>query len=321
MPAVQRGRGDRPPARACGPARTSTSASPTTPGTWCARARQLLGDQPDRPDDRATVLVIDDSVTFREQLRELLEPEGYAVLTAASRRGGAAGGRRPPAAGGDRRRRAARHRRRHGDPPGPARRRAARRAVPAADRRPTTTPPRSRCSTPAPTRSSARRKTWRWCWRSSPRCCGRAPSSCPIDPAGSLHGPSKVLAVDTRPGPIWRSWRVALRADGYDVVPAASAEEALELLAAQPVDCILLDLRRPGRGRETCRRIKAAPRIGDIPLVMTGSQDDVRAGLPGRRRRRLRAVRQTGRRCCARTCVRRSAASSRRTRTGASARS
>ena len=51
---------------------------------WSARVRQLLGEPPTGADDRLTVLVVDDSMTFREQLRELLEAEGYAVLTAPS---------------------------------------------------------------------------------------------------------------------------------------------------------------------------------------------------------------------------------------------
>ena len=67
----------------------------------------------------------------------------------------------------------------------------------------------------------------------------------------------------------------ALRGEGYDVVLARSGEEALELLAVQPVDCILLDLLMPGLGgSETCRRIKAAPVVRDIPLIMLTALED-----------------------------------------------
>ncbi|HEY4122741.1 MAG TPA: ATP-binding protein, partial [Byssovorax sp.] len=46
-------------------------------------------------------------------------------------------------------------------------------------------------------------------------------------------------------------------------------EEALELLAVQPVECILLDLVLPGiSGNETCKRIKAAPGLRDTPVIM-----------------------------------------------------
>ncbi len=55
---------------------------------------------------------------------------------------------------------------------------------------------------------------------------------------------------------------------------ARSGEEALELLAVQPVDCILLDLLMPGLGgEETCRRIKAAPVVRDIPLIMLTARE------------------------------------------------
>ena len=49
-----------------------------------------------------------------------------------------------------------------------------------------------------------------------------------------------------------------LTGEGYDVVVAHSGKEALEMLAAQTVDCILLDVVMPEMdGKETCRRIKA----------------------------------------------------------------
>jgi two-component system, NtrC family, sensor kinase len=60
-----------------------------------------------------------------------------------------------------------------------------------------------------------------------------------------------------------------LRDEGYDVVKAHSGEEALELLAIQPVDAILLDLVMPGlSGTDVCRRVKAAPALRYVPLIM-----------------------------------------------------
>ena len=62
----------------------------------------------------------------------------------------------------------------------------------------------------------------------------------------------------------------------------APGEEALELLAVQPVDCILLDLMMPGiGGTEACLRIKAAPGVRDIPLIMLTALDDREAMLEG----------------------------------------
>jgi signal transduction histidine kinase len=73
-----------------------------------------------------------------------------------------------------------------------------------------------------------------------------------------------------------------LRDEGYDVVLAHSGEEALDLLAVQPVACILLDLIMPGiGGRATCERIKSAPTIRDTPLILLTAVDDRGAMLDG----------------------------------------
>src|SRR5262249_44090777 len=55
----------------------------------------------------------------------------------------------------------------------------------------------------------------------------------------SLLGPKRILVVDDS-ATYRNEISDALRSDGYDVVLASSGEEALELLAAQSVDCILM---------------------------------------------------------------------------------
>ena len=63
----------------CAPAPTSTSASPTTPAYVVARARDLVRRRRRRSGAAASarpVLVIDDSLTFREELRGDLEAAG-----------------------------------------------------------------------------------------------------------------------------------------------------------------------------------------------------------------------------------------------------
>jgi DNA-binding response OmpR family regulator len=89
-----------------------------------------------------------------------------------------------------------------------------------------------------------------------------------------LVGPSRILAVDDS-----ATYREilgsALRGEGYDVILVASGEEALEVLSIQAVDCVLLDLIMPGMGgTETCRRIKASPIARDIPVIVLTSLDD-----------------------------------------------
>jgi two-component system, NtrC family, sensor kinase len=97
----------------------------------------------------------------------------------------------------------------------------------------------------------------------------------------SLAAPKKILAVDDSETHLQELAEV-LRADGYEVVLARSGEEALQLLAVQPVDCVLLDLLMPGiGGRETCRRLKNAPGIRDIPIVMLTAVEDREAIIAG----------------------------------------
>ncbi|MCU1383170.1 MAG: multi-sensor signal transduction histidine kinase [Acidobacteria bacterium] len=97
----------------------------------------------------------------------------------------------------------------------------------------------------------------------------------------SLLGPKKILAVDDS-APYLQELTDALRGEGYDLVLARSGEEAIELLAVQPVDCILLAHVMPGLGgHETCRRIKAAPIVRDIPLIMLTMLENRDATIQG----------------------------------------
>jgi PAS domain S-box-containing protein len=90
----------------------------------------------------------------------------------------------------------------------------------------------------------------------------------------SLLGPKRLLAVDDSITYL-QELGSQLRQEGYDVVLATSGEEALQLLEVQPVDCILLDLIMPGlSGQDTCRRIKQRVEWRNIPLVMLTARDD-----------------------------------------------
>ncbi len=94
------------------------------------------------------------------------------------------------------------------------------------------------------------------------------------DATAPLSISKRILAVDD--SPTFRAHiATALQADDYDVIVAESAEQALELLAVQPVDCILLDVVMPGMdGKEACARIKALPALRDVPVIVLSALDD-----------------------------------------------
>src|SRR6478752_3814292 len=100
-------------------------------------------------------------------------------------------------------------------------------------------------------------------------------------PAASLLDPKRILAVDDS-STYLNEVSNMLRAEGYEVVAARSGSDALDMLAAQPVDCILLDLIMPDiDGSETCRRIKESPLFRDIPLIMLTAREDRAAMIDG----------------------------------------
>jgi two-component system, NtrC family, sensor kinase len=99
--------------------------------------------------------------------------------------------------------------------------------------------------------------------------------------AASLLDPKRILAVDDS-STFLNELSGVLRGEGYEVVAARSGSAALEMLAAQSVDCILLDLVMPDMdGIETCRRIKASPLFRDVPLIMLTARDDRNAMIEG----------------------------------------
>ncbi|MGC4087659.1 MAG: response regulator [Polyangiaceae bacterium] len=94
-----------------------------------------------------------------------------------------------------------------------------------------------------------------------------------------LLGPKQVLTID---GDSERSEMLAnsLRDEGYDVIVARTGEESMDLLGVHGVDCILVDSRITGIGaRETCRRLKGLAPLRDIPIVLLGGAEDRSAML------------------------------------------
>jgi two-component system, chemotaxis family, response regulator PixH len=60
---------------------------------------------------------------------------------------------------------------------------------------------------------------------------------------------------------------------GFDVLIAASSEEALEKMSSRQPDAIVLDVILPGRsGFELCRELKGDPRTAKIPVVLCSTK-------------------------------------------------
>jgi CheY-like chemotaxis protein len=76
-----------------------------------------------------------------------------------------------------------------------------------------------------------------------------------------------ILVVDDTPQNL-KLAKVLLRAEGYEVVTAGDAEQALFILESQAPQLILLDLQLPRMdGLELTRRLKADPRYRDIAII------------------------------------------------------
>lgn len=99
--------------------------------------------------------------------------------------------------------------------------------------------------------------------------------------ARSLLAPKKILAVDDSPTYL-HVLAEELRSESYEVIAASSGREALQLLEVQAVDCILMDLRMPDlSGQETCQIIKRRPEWRNIPLVILTSVEESQAMVEG----------------------------------------
>jgi two-component system, NtrC family, sensor kinase len=247
-----------------------------------ARARELLLAGQPHTQSAATskplILVIDDSVTFREELRGALERSGYEVLTATSGEKGLrlASTRRPAALIVD------------GVMPGMdgatvirrMRLDAALRGMPcllltaseeqgaelkALDAGADAFVRKEEDMDVIMARFAAMLRTAR------------------TEPHGtsSLASSKRILAVDDSPTYL-HELGSALREEGYDVVLVHSGEDAIEMLAVQSVDCILMDLIMPGMGgQEACRRIKASATLRNTPLIMLTAVEDRQALIEG----------------------------------------
>ncbi len=100
-----------------------------------------------------------------------------------------------------------------------------------------------------------------------------------VDLRAAPSSPASVLVVDDEPA-VREALVRALALEGHTVIPATDGQEALDLLAEQRVDLILLDVSMPRiDGLEACRRLRAA---GDhTPVLMITARDAVSERVAG----------------------------------------
>jgi DNA-binding response OmpR family regulator len=249
---------------------------PYDAGHVLARARELMkrGQRLAAP-DRDTILVIDDSLTFREHMKEVLERAGFAVLLADCGEEGLrlAGSARPAAIVID------------GVLPDidgatvirRIRLDAALRRTPCLMLTASDEPGAEIRALDSGADAFLRKDADAAVTVARLKAALRSAETQQDDGTASIAAPKKLLAAVGA-----EAHRRALAANllsaGFDVAAARSGEEALDLLAVRPVDGILLDLDLPGLGAiETCRRIKAAPGLRDIPVMMLAAREDDRA--------------------------------------------
>jgi two-component system NtrC family sensor kinase len=252
---------------------------PYDTGYLVARAKELLqiGEAPTRRKTE-TILVIDDSATFREELRHVFEGAGYAVLTAASGEEGlrVAAVSRPTAVVVD------------GVMPGidggtvirKIRMDAALRRMPCVLLTASEDADAELRALDAGADAFVRKDEDLEVILARIAAVLRGATALGED-TESLLGPKRIRAVDDS-ATYLHALADMLRQEGYEVIVARSGDDALEMLSVQTVDCILLDVLMPGLdGHETCRRIKASPVVRDIPLMMLTAVEERDAMLGG----------------------------------------
>jgi CheY-like chemotaxis protein len=91
----------------------------------------------------------------------------------------------------------------------------------------------------------------------------------------------KILVVDDTPANVKLLVDV-LMAKGFDVTAAVNGQEALDKVAQNPPDLILLDIMMPGlSGYEVCRKLRENPDTALLPVVLCTSLDPQQERIKG----------------------------------------
>ncbi len=91
----------------------------------------------------------------------------------------------------------------------------------------------------------------------------------------------KILAVDDHPETL-DIVVLTLERHGYQVISSLSPIKALQLAQEELPDLILLDVNMPDMdGLEVCRRLRALPRLANVPIIMFTAEDEPYQKLAG----------------------------------------
>jgi DNA-binding response OmpR family regulator len=75
---------------------------------------------------------------------------------------------------------------------------------------------------------------------------------------------------------------IMLDRGGFDVLKAADANEALNLLNSDKPDLIILDIMMPGMdGFELCRKIRQRPELAETPVLILSTRGDSESVMRG----------------------------------------
>jgi class 3 adenylate cyclase len=91
----------------------------------------------------------------------------------------------------------------------------------------------------------------------------------------------KILVVDDTPHNV-KMLVDLLSAKGFVTLTASSGKEGLDLIETERPDLVLLDVMMPGMdGYEVCRKIRANPEYGILPVIMVTALDPTRERIKG----------------------------------------
>lgn len=89
-------------------------------------------------------------------------------------------------------------------------------------------------------------------------------------------GRAKILVVEDD-APVQRMYASRLKSKGFDVVTAATGQEAIRKAKEERPDLILLDLILPDRsGYDVCRSLRRTEGMNDIPVIMVSGSVKMR---------------------------------------------